>query len=254
MSTNEFKDFIKLMAAESGKYIRPYFANPALEVGRKNDQTVVTQADRGAEKILREMIEEKYPHHGIIGEEYGNKDEDAEFVWVLDPIDGTKSFVAGNVQFGTLIALMQDGQPILGAINNPITNQLLLGDNQHTHLNDVPVHVRSCPELSKAILVTTELWRPAKYRDGAKWQTLIDSIYRHYTWGDCYGYHLLSTGGVDIALDPAMMPWDYLALIPVVRGAGGAITSWEGGDPVTGNSIIAAAPEIHAQVVEILNG
>ncbi len=193
MSSSEYKAFVKELARESARAIRPYFANPGLEVGRKNDQTVVTKADREAEQVLRKLIEDKYPDHGIIGEEYGNKDEDADYVWVIDPIDGTKSFVAGNVQFGTLIGLLYEGQPVLGAINNPITEQLLIGDGTHTLLNDIPVHCRSCEDLKKAVLLTTDLTSPSRYQSGEKWKRLISRVGKLYTWGDCYAYHLLST-------------------------------------------------------------
>lgn len=253
MSWDKEKDFIRWLAEESAEIICRYFLDHSYTVQNKADQTPVTQADREAEALLRRMIGHYFPEHGILGEEYGPERADAPFVWVLDPIDGTKSFIAGTPQFGTLIALLHNGQPILGAIHHPITRQLLLGDHHTTTLNGRPVRLRPCPQLHQAVLLTTDLQRPLEQQNRAGWQSLVEQVGKLYTWGDCHAYQLLACGGADIACDPIMNPWDLLALIPVVRGAGGIITDWQGGDPVRGHSILASGPEQHARILKILN-
>ncbi len=253
MEKSEFIKFIKTLAQQSAELIRPWYFNPKLQVDAKSDDSPVTIADRRAEELMREMIGKTYPGHGIIGEEYGAQNENAEFVWVLDPIDGTKSFAAGNPLFGTLICLLKEGQPILGAIHLPILNQLCIGDGQQTTLNNQPVHMRQTTKLSEAILLTTDLLNIEKHQTYAGFDRLMRRTKFMRTWGDCYGYVLLASGWADIMLDPIMNSWDLLALIPVIRGAGGKITDWQGNKPVRGNSIVAANTLLHAKIIEMLN-
>ena len=241
------------LAERSGEFIRPYFANPTLVVELKADQTPVTVADRGAEKLLREMIEKKFPTHGVIGEEFGSENDQAEFVWVLDPIDGTKAFATACPLFGTLIALLHQGRPVLGVIHQPVLRQLLIGDGQTAELNGRRVRLRPCPSLKAATLLTSDPHNPAKFRDGAAFAALSQSVSLARTWGDCYGYLLVATGWADIMCDPILSPWDVAAILPVIRGAGGIITDWQGADPVNADSLVAAGPEIHAQVIAALN-
>ena len=233
--------------------IRPVYFSPDLVVESKADDTPVTFADRETERVLRERIEAKYPQHGIIGEEFGNAREDAEFVWVLDPIDGTKSFVGGVPLFGTLVALLQNGQPILGAIDQPILDQRIIGDGKVTHLNGQPVLLRKPSTLDRATLLTTDPLEPAKRHDPTGWEKLISQVHLYRTWGDCYGYLLLASGKADIMVDPIVEKWDLLSLIPIIRGAGGTITDWHGGDPVAGNSIVAAHPDLYGKILEVLH-
>ena len=242
------------LAVKSGDFIRPFFANPTLAVELKSDQTPVTLADRGAEQLMRQMIQKKFPKHGIIGEEFGSENEDAEFVWVLDPVDGTRAFAAASPLFGTLIALQHNGQPVLGAINQPVLHQLVIGDGTVTTLNDRPVRLRACGRIEDATLLTSDLFTPAKYRDGPAFDALLRRAKMVRTWGDCYGYLLVATGWADVMMDPIMNPWDIQALVPVIRGAGGIVTDWKGGDPVKSDSLVAAGPGIHARIISALNG
>ena len=253
VNLSPYRTFAVKLAEESGDLIRRYFAQPDLSVETKSDQSPVTVADRGAEELMRGRINAAFPSHGIIGEEMGNEREDAEFVWVLDPIDGTKSFMTACPLFGTLIALLHHGQPVLGVIHQPILRQLMLGDGTQTTLNDRPVRVRSTVRLEDATLLTSDPLNPAKYQNGPAYDALAQSARLVRTWGDCYGYLLLAGGWADIMVDPIMNPWDIQALIPVVRGAGGVITDWQGRDPVKANSIVAASPSLHAKVIEQLN-
>lgn len=246
------KGFLAEMADASAKVILPYFASADLVVEKKKDKTPVTAADRGAEELLRRMIMERFPEHGILGEEFGEVNPGASYKWILDPVDGTKSFTANNAQFGTLICLMRDGVPVIGAINLPATRQLLLGDCVSATLNGRAIRLREPGPLSEAVVVTTDLDDPPAVHSAAGWAALRKATRKLYTWGDCYGYYLLATGGVQVACDAVMNAWDILPLIPVLRGAGVTVTDWHGGDPVTGTSCVAAHPSIHGEVIRIL--
>lgn len=250
-----YRDFMIELAQRSGEFIRPWFGNADLAVEVKGDASPVTAADRGAEELMRGLIAKKFPGHGIVGEEFGSEREGAEWVWVLDPIDGTKAFITGVPLWGTLIALKHQGQPVLGAIHQPVLGQLMVGDGRATVLNGRAVRVRECANIEGATVLTSDpVANPHKYQNGAAHDALLARARIARTWGDCYGYLLLAGGWADVMLDPVMNPWDIQALIPVVRGAGGVITDWHGGDPVSADSIIAAGPGLHAQVVRMLNG
>lgn len=241
------------LAERSGDFIRPHFGNPALTVETKSDASPVTAADRGAEELLRELIAKKFPSHGIIGEEFGSENADAEFVWVLDPIDGTKAFITGVPLWGTLVALLHQGQPVLGCIHQPILRQLMLGDGTTTTLNGRTVRCRATPRLADATLLTSDTLNLAKYQNGPASDRLLAQAKLVRTWGDCYGYLLVASGYADLALDPIMNPWDIAALVPVIQGAGGVITDWNGGPAYPATSTVAAAtPELHAAALAIL--
>src|SRR3954470_17138786 len=157
-----YRTFMTELAGKSGNFIRPFFGNPDLAVETKADQSPVTRADRGAEELMRALIAKKFPAHGIIGEELGNDRADAEWVWVLDPIDGTKSFITGVPLWGTLIALLHQGQPVLGAIHQPVLRQLVVGDNATTTFNGNPVRTRACTRIEEATLLYSDPLNPAK--------------------------------------------------------------------------------------------
>lgn len=254
MSLEEYTAFLRTLAEKSGDVIRPYFANPALQVDLKGDQSPVTQADREAETVMRELIRQTYPQHGILGEEFGQENTAASFVWVLDPIDGTISFASGCPLFGTLIGLLHDNVPILGAIHQPILQQLCIGNTTETTLNGRVVQLREVERLADATLLTTDVKGIAKYQNKTTFDTLLEQTRLFRTWGDCYGYLLLASGMADIMLDPIMNAWDILPLIPVIQGANGVITTWEGGDAVSGTSCVAAHRRLHPQVLEVLHG
>jgi myo-inositol-1(or 4)-monophosphatase len=249
---DELKYFCKQLADKSGKIIRSYWRNDFV-VETKKDLSPVTIADKKSEELMREMIMKNYPSHGILGEEFGEYNPGAEYKWVLDPIDGTKSFICGTVTFGTLIALLKNGEPILGIINQPVLNEFLIGDGVSTELNGKKAKVRECKNLSEAVLLTTDQLNIEQYRDIKKFDELVHKVKMYRQWGDCYGYYLVATGYADIMFDPIMNPWDLLALVPIIRGAGGKITDYRGGDPVKGDSIIATGDTKHNEVVKILN-
>lgn len=249
-----YRTFMTELAIESGTFIKPLFGQVRIAVETKSDQTPVTAADRGAEEMMRAMIGKRYPHHGIIGEEFGTERGDAEFVWVLDPIDGTKSFITGVPLWGTLIALLHEGQPVLGCIHQPILHQLVLGDGQTTTINARTVRCRPTTRLEDATLLTSDPLTPAQYQDGRAFDAVARRARLVRTWGDCYAYLLVATGWADVALDPVMNPWDIAALVPVIRGAGGVITDWQGRPAYPAQSTVSAAtPELHAALIAGLN-
>ncbi len=253
MDLEPYRAFLIELAERSGEFIRPFFASPDLKVEVKADQTPVTLADRGAEELMRRMIRRRFPGHGIMGEEFGSENTGAEFVWTLDPVDGTKAFAASCPLFGTLIALSHQGRPVLGAIHQPVLRQLMVGDGAATTLNGRAVRVRPRARIEEATLLTSDPWNPGKYRNGPAFEALARKAALVRTWGDCYGYLLLASGWADVMCDPIMNPWDIQALIPVIQGAGGVITDWSGGDPVKSDSVVAAGPGLHAQVIAALN-
>jgi myo-inositol-1(or 4)-monophosphatase len=254
MNLDPYRAFLTELAVQSGDFIRPHYGRLDLAVETKSDASPVTLADRGAEELMRGLIAKKFPAHGIIGEEFGSDRPDAEFVWVLDPIDGTKSFITGVPLWGTLIALLHHGQPVLGAIHQPVLGQLMLGDGTTTTLNGLPVRCRATTRLADSTVLTSDPLNPAKYQNGAAYDALTRRAKLVRTWGDCYGYLLVASGWADVCLDPIMNPWDIAALVPILRGAGGAITDWHGGAPYPAESTIASATtELHAEVLRTLN-
>ena len=250
-STQELISFIKYLTRESGSIIRQYYRIPMV-IETKSDDSPVTIADKKSEEFLRESIFREFPGHGILGEEFGEVNPGAEYKWVLDPIDGTKSFISGTPLFGTLIALLQNGTPILGAINLPVLNELLIGDGTNTTLNDKTVRVRECRSINDAVLLITDLKSYLNESEQGLKQ-LASRVKIMRGWGDCYGYYLIASGFADIMIDPIMSVWDTMALIPVIKGAGGIITDMNGNDPAAGTSIIASSPKIHPEVLRILN-
>ncbi|MDX9711384.1 MAG: inositol monophosphatase family protein [Ignavibacteriaceae bacterium] len=252
MKTKELLPFLKLLADESSVIIRRYFRTGLL-IENKKDNTPVTIADKKAEEKMRVLIQKEFPDHGIIGEEFGSENPEAEFVWVLDPIDGTKSFVSGALSCGTLIALLKNKKPFIGVINHPILNEFLIGDNNSAWLNDNLVLLRDCSSIYEAVLLTTDHFNIGEYHDQTKFDKLARQVKLYRNWGDCYGYYLLAAGYADIMIDPIMSIWDSMAVIPIIKGAGGEITDYKGNDPVTGNSIVACNKLIHSDVIKLLN-
>lgn len=252
MSTREYKEFCKLLSEVSGKVIKQYFRED-YNIETKSDKTPVTVVDKKAEEVMRELIMKEFPNHGILGEEFGAHNEDSEYQWILDPIDGTKSFICGAVTFGTLIGLLKNGEPILGVINQPILDEYLIGDNLTAELNGIEVQTRDCTRIEDAVLLTTDHLNIEEYQSLPNFETLMRKVKLYRQWGDCYGYYLVATGFADIMMDPIMSTWDTMALIPIIRGSGGVITDYQGNDPVKGDSIIATARSINDEVIKILN-
>lgn len=249
---NEFVQFCKALTNVSGENIRKYFRSE-FNIETKKDDSPVTIADKSTEEKLREMIMKEYPEHGILGEEFGEHNKNAEYQWILDPIDGTKSFVCGAVTFGTLIALTKKGQPVLGVFHQPILNEFLVGDNGQTYLNDSVVKIKDVNNINEAVLLTTDHLGIDEFQNLKKFENLMREVKLYRQWGDCYGYYLVASGFAQIMIDPIMNIWDSMALIPIINGAGGVITDYQGNDAATGDSIVASTPNLHNKVIEILN-
>lgn len=217
------------LADAAGAAIRPLFRGQ-WEHEPKADRSFVTEADRSAEAAMRRLIEAEFPADGIIGEEYGNRNEGAGRQWVLDPIDGTTSFIAGRPIFGTLIALMQDGWPVLGIIDQPIAGERWVGSiGQPTLLNGKPARARPLPELTDAVLATTS---PHLFtnQEADAFMSVAKSVAEKKIiyGGDCYNYALVASGHVDVVIEAGLKLHDYAALVPVVEGAGGIMADWQG--------------------------
>lgn len=243
-----YLDFAQQLADAAGEAIRPWFRS-RLDVQRKGDGSPVTQADRAAEGAIRERIADLYPDHGVLGEEFGSERADAEWVWVIDPIDGTSAFVSGLPTFGTLIALVHEAKPVLGVLDQPISRERWCGlcftdVRSRTTQNSHVVHTSSTSDLRSAIGFATD---PTMFSGSAKggWQRLSSTLDRVRYGVDCYAYGLLASGYVDIVCEASLKSWDYLALAPIVRGAGGRMTDWSGSDLTltSGDRVVAAATQ-----------
>ena len=250
-------------ADAAGAVIRPLFRSPLL-VEAKGDASPVTEADRGAERAMRAVLAERFPGHGIWGEEYGPDRADAEWLWLLDPIDGTRAFVTGRPLFGCLVALLHRGRPVLGLIDQPVAGERWIGVvEEPTRFRssmggprDGVARCRPCNTLAEAELSCTspEMFHPA---DQPGFDCLRRAA-RRVTWGgDCYAYGLVALGLVDVVAEATMQPWDWAALVPVVEGAGGRVTDWAG-RPLTmdtdGRVLAVGDPALLAEAVGLLTG
>ncbi len=249
-----YRAFVADLTAASGPILRQHFGDATLAVEQKSDLSPVTEADRAAEAAMRRLINARFPGHGIIAEEYGPEHTDAEWTWVLDPIDGTKSFIHGVPLFGTLIGLLHEGRPVLGVIHQPVLDWLCVGDGEATTLNGKPVHVGETRTMAEATLLTTSQGAdiPQIHNEVAR-QRLFGAAKVVRTWGDCFGYLLVATGRADVMCDGvAHNAWDVLPLVPIIRGAGGIITDWTGGEVGDGKSCLATSPRLHRLALDLL--
>ncbi|MET0268857.1 MAG: histidinol-phosphatase [Sphingomonas sp.] len=242
------------LADAAGAAIRPFF-RAAFTMEAKADASPVTQADRAAEAAIRAILETERPADGIIGEEYGVAREGADRVWVLDPIDGTRSFIAGRPIFGTLIALLEAGRPAIGVIDQPIARERWTGaDGRPTTLNGSPVRARACSDLARAHLATTG---PAYFTTEQKAAfDRVAAAARDTLWGgDCYNYALLASGHLERVVEAGLQLYDMEALVPVVEGAGGMMRDWRG-RPLTSESdgrvIAAGDPKLIERALSLL--
>ena len=249
----EFKAFAGKLADLAREVLLPAHARVENEFEIKSDGTPVTVADKEAERRMRAAIKAAYPDHGILGEEFGPENVDAEYCWVLDPIDGTKSFLSRVPLYVTLIGLRHKGEPILGVIDQPILRERIVGDNLSCELNGRRVHAAEA-DLKDAVVVSTDLDNIRRRHPDVRWNHFADGVAHVRTWGDGYGHLLVAAGRAHVMADPIMNPWDLVPVLPVLRGAGAVVTAWDGGDPVKAGNLIAAAPKLHAQVMRALRG
>lgn len=257
---DELTAFAHRLADVAGDVIRPKF-RVAMEVSDKGSGRAgydpVTEADREAEAALRRLIKATYPTHGLLGEEHGHEVGVEACTWVLDPIDGTRAFICGMPQWGTLIAFNDGSKPILGVLDQPITRERWVGGfgqaELHTPSKVSRLRTRACADLSDAVLTTTH---PSAYFSPAErtaWGELAGCVKMTRFGGDCYAYGLLAMGFIDLVVESSLQPWDVQALIPIVEGAGGVFTSWDGGEAHDGGRVIAAGDRrVHDQALAVL--
>ena len=225
-----------------------------IKPNKKNKRPqIVTKADIAAEKAIRLLINKQFPSHGIIGEELGNENVEADFVWVIDPIDGTKAFVAGLPVFGSMIGLMYNKKSCLGLIDQPYTNERIWGSKNGSFLNNKKIYSRKFKSINKTICAITD---PAMFinKDKKIYKIINDNVLyiRHGT--DCWGYAMCAAGKIDLVIEKDLELWDIVAATAILEGAGGIITSWNGKDPASDRSVIAAAnKETYNYFVDLIN-
>ena len=257
---SEFTAFACELADASRKTILPYFRQQ-LSIENKLEGAgfdPVTEADRQAEVAIRELISARYPEHGVMGEEYGFQPGTSPLTWVIDPIDGTRAFMCGMAQWGTLIALNDGSRPIVGVLDQPYTGERWVGAEGKTFFSDSggagrSLRTRGCKSLEQATLSTTS---PVGYfnevEQRAFWALSNQTRLTRFG-GDCYAYGLLAMGFIDVIVESALKPWDVQALIPIVEGAGGVLTDWEGKPCAAGGQVLACGdPNLHRRVIQVL--
>jgi myo-inositol-1(or 4)-monophosphatase len=269
MTAVDFSSFVDRLAQISGEVILPFFRSAigAEDKSRGGAFDPVTEADRAAEVAMRRLIGQAFPAHGIIGEEYGKDRADAEYVWVLDPIDGTKAFISGLPTWGTLIGLTHGGRPVYGMMSQPFTRERYYGDGASASWRGPaatpqnargdgavtrPLRVRSCASLAQATLMTTT---PKMFdaNEAPAYMRVEDKVRLVRYGADCYAYCMLAAGFIDIVIEANLKPHDVVALIPIVEGAGGVVTTWDGGDPARGGRIVAAGDKrVHEEALRLL--
>ena len=258
MGAVDFAAFVDELATVAGEAIRPFFRT-TLGVENKSRSGVfdpVTAADRAAEQAMRTRIRETFPQHGIVGEEFSDEGSDAAYVWVLDPIDGTKSFISGMPAWGTLIGLLKDGLPVYGMMHQPFIGERFTGDGASAHYRgpagERRLTVRACAGLSDATLFTTSPLLMSEQERGSFENVQAKARLSRYG-GDCYAYCMIAAGFVDLVIETGLKPHDIVALIPIIEGAGGIVTDWSGKAATNGGRIVAAGDKrVHAEALKLL--
>lgn len=257
----ELIEFAGSLADAARAVILPHFRERLDVANKKNDGKFdpVTIADRDAEQIIRTRIMEKYPEHGILGEEFGPVASSNGLTWCIDPIDGTRAFIMGVPQWGVLIGLHDGAAPVLGVMDQPFTGERFIGSRLGAHVtrNGVTqaLRTRACENLSDAVLTTTHPGAFGKKSEHDAYLRVAAQVRMHRYGGDCYAYAMLAHGLIDLVIETALQPYDIQALIPIIEAAGGVITNWRGGPADQGGQVIAAGDaRMHAAALEILTG
>lgn len=256
-ATDLFVDVATMLADTARTVVRPWFRR-GVDVQSKKDESPVTVADRSAERVMRAILAECVPDHGVFGEEFGQDNAGADYQWLLDPVDGTRAFVTGRPLFGTLIALFYKGEPIIGVLDQPVLRERWIGvkgrETQFTSPLGGTARTRQNVLLGQAEMSCTspEMLELAPHEG---WKSLKQQA-RRMTWGgDCYAYGLLALGQIDLIAECDMNPWDWGALVPIVQGAGGVMTAWDGSAlRMNGDRTVLAAgsASLHGEAVKVL--
>lgn len=255
-------EFAHQLADISGAAILPYFRKPLSVRNKAGDAAFdpVTAADRAAERAIRKAIRARYPDHDIIGEEYGGTERGNRYRWLLDPIDGTRAFIMGSPLWGTLIGLFDGPRPLLGLMDQPFTGERFWSDGRSSRWRGPQgkgrtVTTRACAQLADAVLTATH---PDMFREpgeAERFAAVRSRVRMTRFGGDCYAYCLLAAGFVDLIIEAQLKPYDIAPLIPIIEGAGGVVTTWEGGPAADGGRVVAAGDRrVHAQALSILRG
>jgi histidinol phosphatase-like enzyme (inositol monophosphatase family) len=256
-SIRELLDFAMDAAWMAGRFAMAHFQT-GVAVDWKPDASPVTQADRGAEKLLRELIESRFPRHAVLGEEMGQQpqpDNDSDHLWIIDPIDGTRSFVAGVPLWGVLVGLEISGEMVLGVANFPALAEMVsAGRDLGCQWNGRPARVSQVSQLDEALLAFTSATDMAKFGKGKPFSRLEAATRQQRGWGDCYGHCLVATGRAEIMLDPIMNVWDCAALLPIVEEAGGTFTDWKGNATARGDEAVSTNGALFDAVMERIEG
>lgn len=248
---NSVHQAAKEIAKKGGDHTLKYF-NKSFDVERKADDSPVTVADREAETIMRDAIEKQFPEHGIIGEEHGNKNEESPVQWILDPIDGTKSFIHGVPLYTTLIGVVVDKEPVVGIIYAPALDEFCdAARGMGARLNGESCSVRHCNELSEASFMSTDIYTSADFGYGDAFDALIEKTRFHRTWGDAYGHMLVATGRVDLMFDPILSIWDAAPLLTVLREAGGIFCDTDGNETIESGNGFSCSRELLPEVLPV---
>jgi len=254
--------FAHKLADIAGEVIRPYFrrqievTDKGLVKGSVFDP--VTAADKGAEQAIRAVIERERPDDGILGEEFPEKNSENGFRWVLDPVDGTRAFITGRHEWGSLIALEENGRAVLGILDQPVLGERFVGVNGEAAFvsegRRSRLHVRSCADLSEAVLCATHPDAYFSPAEGEAFRRVQRAARMSRFGGDCYLFGVLALGLIDLIVESSFNRWDVAALIPIIEGAGGIISNWEGGSCAHGGQILAAGDErVHQQAMKLLH-
>ena len=239
------------IARKGGVHTLKYFKK-SLDIERKSDDSPVTIADREAESIMRKAIAERYPEHGIIGEEHGRTNEESPVQWILDPIDGTKSFIHGIPMYTTLIGVLVEDEPVVGIIFAPALDELCeAAKGKGTRLNGELCSVRKCNNLSEATFLSTDVNTHAKFGYGSSFQSLVEKTRIHRTWGDAYGHMMVATGRADLMFDPVLNIWDAAPLLTILQEAGGVFCDTIGNETIQSGNGLSCSRELLPHVLNL---
>jgi histidinol phosphatase-like enzyme (inositol monophosphatase family) len=255
-------EFAHVLADISAAAILPHFRKPIAVKNKAGTSGFdpVTAADRAAEQAIRKAISQRFPDHGIVGEEFAAVAGSGRYRWLIDPIDGTRAFITGSPLWGTLIGLIDGEKAALGLMNQPFTGERFWSDGKSAYWRGLEgrpkrIRTRTCPGLADATFASTHPDVSGSRADGRRFEQVRSRVRMSRFGGDCYGYCLLAAGFIDIIVEAGLKPYDVVALVPIIEAAGGVMTTWDGGSPLNGGRIIAAGDRrVHVEALEILGG
>jgi histidinol phosphatase-like enzyme (inositol monophosphatase family) len=252
-SAASFLDFAIDAAWQAGRLVLGHFQRDVV-IERKGDESPVTVADRDGERLLRQLIESRYPEHAIVGEELGERNPGADHRWIVDPIDGTQAFIRGVPLFGVLVGLEVAGEVVVGVAHYPALGEMVAAaKGSGCRWNGRLAQVSTTRRLADALLLCTDTAEMRRRAPGP-WARLEGAVRLQRGWSDCYGYALVATGRADLMLDPVMKPWDCAALVPILQEAGGSFTDWSGRPTIDGGNGLATNGHLLSEALRVIGG